>query len=164
MGDENDGTVPEARPAGIDDLIKLCDNLNREKARYVVIGGMAIIQAGFVRATEDIDLLVDTSPDNVARLRRALLKLPDQAIRDMADTDIENYVVVRVADEIVIDLMKSACGIDYEEASKLVDHVTLEDVTIPFANTELLWRTKQTVRDKDKLDLRFLASRRRKGD
>src|SRR5919108_2310091 len=28
-------------------------------ARYIVIDGMAIIQHGFVRATEDIDLLVD---------------------------------------------------------------------------------------------------------
>ena len=31
----------------------------------MVIGGMAIIQAGFVRATEDIDLLIDTAPDNL---------------------------------------------------------------------------------------------------
>jgi hypothetical protein len=161
MVDEDDGEVPEARPAGIEDLVALCRNLNRESARYVVIGGMAIIQAGFVRATEDIDLLVDISPENVERLRRALLTLPDQAVRDMADDDIEKYAVVRVADEIVVDLMRKACGVEYDEASTMVDDVTIEGVKIPFANTELLWRTKQTGREKDRLDRQFLASRRR---
>ena len=119
---------------------------------------MAIIQAGFVRATEDIDLLIDTAPDNIARIRRALLELPDQAIRDMADDDLDRYVVVRIADEFVIDLMKTACGVDYGEASGMAHAVSIEGVAIPFATPELLWRTKQTVRDKDRLDRAFLAS------
>lgn len=118
---------------------------------------MAIIQAGFVRATEDIDLLVDTSSENMDRVRAALLKLPDGAVRDMADDDLERYAVVRVADEFVVDLMKAACGITYGEASGLVDVVTIQGVPIPFANPILLWRTKQTVREKDRLDRVFLA-------
>jgi len=154
----DDDARPDARPAGLPDLVALCQSLNREAARYVVIGGMAVIQAGFVRATEDIDLLVDNSPDNVARIRRALIGLPDAAIRDMADDDLDRYVVVRVADEFVIDLMKAACGIRYEEASTMVHRVDIEGVPIPFATPELLWRTKQTVRDKDRLDRAFLAS------
>jgi hypothetical protein len=161
MVDEDDGQVPEARPAGVEDLVALCRSLNRECARYIVIGGMAIIQAGFVRATEDIDLLVDVSPENVERLRRALLTLPDRAVRDMADDDVEKYAVVRVADEIIVDLMKKACGVEYHEASAMVDNITIEGVKIPFANTELLWRTKQTDGEKDRLDREFLASRRR---
>ena len=67
-------------------------------------------------------------------------------------------MVVRVADEFVIDLMKAACGIRYEEASQLVHRVDIEGVPIPFATPELLWRTKQTIRDKDRLDRAFLAS------
>jgi hypothetical protein len=35
---------PEARPPLLEDLVSLCRNLNHEGARYVVIGGMAIIQ------------------------------------------------------------------------------------------------------------------------
>jgi hypothetical protein len=56
----------------------------------------------------------------------------------------------------VVDLMKSACGIDYAEASRLVDVVSIQGVSIPFASPRL-WRTKQTLRDKDKVDLAFLA-------
>jgi hypothetical protein len=155
--DEDDGPPLEARPAGIDDLIALCRNLNREGARYVVIGGMAIIQAGFVRATQDIDLLIEVTPDNLARVRRALMELPDHAVKDMTDDDLDRYVVVRVADEIVVDLMKSACGIEYADASREVDSVNLAGVEIPFANPKLLWKTKQTVRDKDRQDRVFLA-------
>jgi hypothetical protein len=43
------------------DLLKLCRSLNDAGANYIVIGGMAMVQAGFVRATEDIDLLIDPS-------------------------------------------------------------------------------------------------------
>lgn len=157
MVDPDDGQAPQARPPGVEDLIDLCRRLNLEGARYIVIGGMAIIQAGFVRATEDIDLLIDTAPDNIARVRRALMALPDQAIRDMADSDLDQYIVVRVADEFVVDLMKAACGVDYAAASRMIEWATLDDVRIPFANAELLWRTKQTLRDKDQEDRVFLA-------
>ena len=152
----DDGPL-EARPPRLTDLVALCRHLNEAGARYVVIGGMAIIQAGFVRATDDIDLLVETTPDNQQRLRRALMTLPDGAVRDMTDTDLDSYVVVRVADEIVVDLMKAACGIEYLEASRFIELVRIDGVEIPFATPELLWRTKQTMREKDSPDRTFLA-------
>jgi len=84
----------EARPPRLADLVALCRRLNEAGARYIVIGGMAVIQAGFVRATEDIDLLIDTSPANIARVREALRSLPYKAVDEMADSDVEQYVVV----------------------------------------------------------------------
>ena len=157
MVDSHDGPPPESRPPQLADLLSLCRSLNRESVRYVVVGGMAMIQAGFVRATEDIDLLVDADRGNLDRLRTALLDLPDQAIREMGEDDLDHYVVVRIADEFVVDLLKAACGIEFEEASGLVDETEIEGVRIPFASPELLWRTKQTVRSKDELDRLFLA-------
>jgi hypothetical protein len=118
---------------------------------------MAVIQAGFGRATNDIDLLIDASQDNQARVRRALMGLSDQAVRDMAADDLDKYVVVRIADEIVVDLMKSACGVAYGDAIGMTDDVEIDGVLIPFANARLLWRTKNTLRDKDKVDRAFLA-------
>ena len=119
MVDSHDGPPPEARPPQLADLLSLCRSLNRESVRYVVVGGMAMIQAGFVRATEDIDLLVDADRDNLHRLRTALLDLPDQAVREMGEDDLDHYVVVRIADEFVVDLLKVACGIEFEEARGL---------------------------------------------
>ena len=67
------------------------------------------------------------------------------------------YTVVRVGDEIVVDLMKSACGIDYAEASLEIDYHEINGVRIPFASPRLLWRMKvKTHREKDAADLFFL--------
>lgn len=54
--------------------------------------------------------------------------------------------------------MKSACDIEYPDASRSVDTVMIDSVPIPFASPRLLWRTKQTTRDKDRLDRTFLRS------
>lgn len=156
MVDQDDGAKLESRPPSLNDLLRLCRELNKQKAKYIVIGGMAMIQAGFIRATEDIDLLIDSSMENQDQVRKALMALPDQAIRDVRPQDLDNYTVVKVADEFVIDLMKSACGIDYDNAKKLAETVTIEGVEIPFANAQLLWNLKQTKREKDGLDLMFL--------
>jgi hypothetical protein len=158
-----DANAPlEPRAPSLQDLLFLCRSLNEAQAKYIVIGGWAVIQHGFDRTTSDIDLLVEDSPENFNRLRQGMLSLPDGAIREVAPDDLEKYVVVRVGDEFVIDLMKRSCGIEYAEASHFVLPVQVQDVTIPFANLELLWRTKQTPRDKDQLDRTFLAELLRK--
>ena len=156
MVDQNDGQAPEARPPTLEDLLDLCRRLNVTGARYIVIGGMAIIQHGLVRATEDIDLLVESSPENFQKLKTAMLGLPDGAIREVEPGDLDAYIVVRVGDEFVVDLMKAACGVEYAEASQHISSISVEDVLIPFANPQLLLRLKQTYREKDVLDRRFL--------
>ncbi len=149
----------ESRPPTVTDLVGLCRRLNESGAQYIVIGGMAVVQHGFVRATEDIDLLVDASPANQDRIRSALMGLPDGAVKDMRPDDLDTYMVVRVADEIVVDIMKSANGIQFAEASQNVAWVEIQGVRIPFAGLGLLWRLKQTAREKDAPDRLFLQAR-----
>ena len=71
---------PQARLPEKGDLIKLCAALNARGALYIVVGGMAVIHQGFLRATEDIDLLLERSPENINKVRRAMETLPDKAI------------------------------------------------------------------------------------
>ena len=149
----------ESRTPTLKDLLTLCRHLNRENAKYIVVGGMAVIQHGFFRSTEDIDLLIETSPENQQKVRDALLHLPDKAVEEVSPGDVEAYVVVRVADEIVVDLMKEACGIDYNEAVKDTITFSIEDVPVPMPNLGLLWRLKQTVRAKDEADKAFIKAK-----
>lgn len=157
METPDDHSSLEPRLANTDDLISLCRFLNEAGARYIVVGGFAIIQSGFARATSDIDLLIDTSPENFGRVKDAMLKLPDGAVRAVNAEDFKECLVVRVGDEFVVDLMGQACGIRYEEASRDIATAEIAGVRIPFANPELLWKTKQTHREKDALDRIFLA-------
>lgn len=144
------------RPPTLEDVLLICRHLNEQQARYIVIGGFAIFEHGLARLTDDIDLLVDAKPENVARVKTALDCLPDRACREILDTDVGEYVVVRVNDEVTVDLMASACGVTYDQATDLVDWREVRGVRIPFASARLLWKTKQTWREKDALDRAFL--------
>ena len=154
----HDGSCAEesSRSPKRDDLSRLCAELNRVGARYVVVGGFAIIEAGYLRLTADIDLLVDTSLENESRVFEALRTLPDQAVNELDPGDIDRFTVVRVADEILVDLMKSGCGVDYAEAIKDAVVREINGVKIPFASPQTLWRMKQTHREKDIPDRLFL--------
>jgi hypothetical protein len=154
------GTAPPRPPERID-LLKLCTALNERGAKYVVVGGMAVIHHGFLRATEDIDLLIDPSRENQQKVRSALEILPDGAVLEMTEDDLNKYLVVRIADEIIVDLMLSACGISYPEAQNEVEWSTIDGVTIPFASAALLLKMKQTGREKDSLDRQFLEQKLR---
>src|ERR1043166_304072 len=119
MGNETyhrGGSEAVPRPPTSKDLAQICAELNRLQAHYVVVGGMAIIQAGYFRATDDIDLLVETLPENEARVIQGLLILPDRAAAELKPGEVAEYGVVRVADEVLVDLMKSGCGVTYAEA------------------------------------------------
>jgi hypothetical protein len=163
MDPSNDHASLEPRLPTTDDLLLLCRRLNEAGAKYLVLGGFAIIQLGFARATEDIDLLIETSPENFAKVKSAMMGLPDGAVRDVNAEDFQECLVVRVGDEFVVDLMRQACGIDFAEASAHIVTHSVAGVPIPFASPELLWRTKQTHRDKDALDRTFLARLLKRG-
>jgi len=57
------------------DLRSLLGALHEGNVRFVVIGGVAVGAHGFVRATEDLDLVPDPDPANLQRLTEALKAL-----------------------------------------------------------------------------------------
>ena len=159
MADEETSGSPELEPRDptLSDLVALCRELNERGARYLVCGGFAIRAAGYLRHTQDIDVLIDDSIENEAKVYVALEIFPDKAVRELDPGDVEKFTVVRVADEVVVDLMGSASGITFDEASRDILIREVEGVSIPFASPLLLWRMKcHTHREKDRGDLFFL--------
>lgn len=145
------------RPPEREDLVDLCRQLHDRGANFLVVGGFAVILAGYARTTGDIDLLIETSLENEARVYEALATLPDGCVRELELGEVEKYTVVRVADEILVDLMASASGIGYAEAAQSVVVHEIDGVEIPFASPELLWRMKcRAGREKDRGDIEFL--------
>jgi hypothetical protein len=161
MALEDDHPFPEqigseCREPSLEDLVKLCSDLNVAGAKYVIVGGFAIIQAGYARRTMDIDILMETTTENERRVVEALMKLPDQAIKDMLPGEVDKIGVVRVADDFMVDLMKSGCGVFYADAIQDAVWREVSGVRIPFASKRTLWKMKQTVREKDVPDKLFL--------
>src|SRR5262245_30347857 len=131
--DEEDDSLHVRAPT-LEDLVRLCRSLNETSARYLLIGGFAVIAHGGGRTTKDIDFLVDSSPENVARLKAALRVLPDNAAEEIAEGDVEKYKVVRVADEVLVDLLGEACGITYAEAIQDAEVLDLGGAQVPVAS------------------------------
>lgn len=155
MDVQNDSKEFSRNPT-LDDLILLCKYLNESNVKYVIIGGFAVIHYGYVRGTADIDLLVDGSNENIEKIKKALLYLPDQAVKDVNPQDIAEYTVVRIADEIVIDLLEKACGITYEIAQNHVEYDEINEVKIPYLKVDMLIKTKLSIRPKDIEDRNYL--------
>jgi hypothetical protein len=144
------------RPPVTADLVEICRMLNARQANYIVVGGMAVNIHGYTRNTDDIDLLVETTQSNEQKVLEALSLLPEGAAKELRPGEIADYMVVRVCDEITVDLMAKACGHDYAAAKDLVSEIEVSGVLIPFASPALLWKTKQTYRGKDAMDCVFL--------
>ncbi len=155
--DERDDSA-YARAPEPEDVVRICRALNEAGARYVLIGGFAVIAHGAARFTKDVDLLVDDAPDNVARVKRGLAILADNAAADVGDYDVLDHVVVRVADEIVVDLMGRACGLSYADAIADVQHLDLDGVSVPVASPATLIRMKNTYRPQDQIDRDYLEA------
>jgi len=69
--------------------------LNDARVDYVVVGGMAVVLHGYLRATADLDLVIGLAPDNCGRALKALAdigfrpRLPIK-IDDFANPDKRN--------------------------------------------------------------------------
>ncbi len=55
---------------------QILGDLNRVGVRYVLIGGIALIRHGVVRATRDVDVVLAPEPENLARLRTLIAEWP----------------------------------------------------------------------------------------
>lgn len=147
MAEHND--PPHSRAPEPADLARICSALNLAGARYVLIGGFAMVAHGAARFTKDIDLLIDDAPENVARVKTALSVLADNAAAEVLDSDVRDYVVVRVADEVMVDLMGRACGLSYADVEADAENREFGGVTIRVASPSALIRTKDTYRPQD---------------
>ena len=55
-----------------DDMVEFLGLLDKHGVEFVLVGGHAVNYYGYVRTTQDIDLLIYPSPDNAQRMMAAL--------------------------------------------------------------------------------------------
>lgn len=144
------------RPASLEDLKALIESLNRQQVDYLLIGGYALFVHGYHRATTDIDVLVPATMESGARVKAALMVLPDQAAKDLEPEWFAEGENIRVADAFLVDIMSNACGETYDTLKEYAITVDLEGIPVRTVSLEGLLRTKQTVRDKDVADRHVL--------
>ncbi|MDO8734160.1 MAG: nucleotidyltransferase [Elusimicrobiota bacterium] len=138
-----------SRPATIEDLKKVIKSLNDNKVDYLLIGGYAIQAHGYIRTTTDIDILVPADKITGEKVIQALLVLPDKCAKDIDLSWFEEDAVIRLGDEVVVDIMFNACGETYDSLKKYAETIEFDGVQIRTVNLEGLLLTKKGLRDKD---------------
>jgi predicted nucleotidyltransferase len=150
--------MPEQSP-----VLHVCSLLNGEGAKYLLIGGQAVILHGIVRATEDVDILIESSEENCKRVLAALSKLEDGAAKQLAPSELQQNVVVKIADEVEVDVSTHAWKVGFSDAAKDALEIVIDGIRVPYLGLDSLIASKETYREKDALDLsqlRHLKSRR----
>jgi hypothetical protein len=137
--------------------------LKREGVEYILVGAVALDVLGIGRLTQDIDLFVRPTADNVVRLRRALHAVWDDAsideitVEDLAgDYPVVQYIA---PDEIRVDIL-SRLGkmFRFEDLKSTV--YTYGDVEVVVATPETLYNMKRdTIRLQDKADAQKLKEK-----
>lgn len=139
--------------APITPLVRVCRLLNQHGVRYLVVGGYACILHGLVRTTEDVDLLVEESVENYQRVIDALSELEDHAARELTPQDFAENMVVKVADEVEVDISRRAWKVAYKEVAPRARVMELAGVQVPYLSLRDLIASKETYREQDQADL-----------
>ena len=143
-------------PTAFDRLVEVLRALDAEAVRYVLFGGQAINLHGLPRFTEDIDVFVDPTVENVDRLRQALKRIWDDPEIDQirAEDLAGEYAVVRYGtpDGFAIDVV-GRIGEMFAFADLESAHVVVGGAIANVATPRMLYRMKRdTVRPVDKAD------------
>ena len=137
------------------DFVAMLSALSAEGVEFMLVGAHALAAHGFVRATQDIGILVRPTPENAHRVFAALrtFKAPlfDLAEADLLDPDVIYQVGV---EPNRIDLMNDISGVSWDEAWAGRTEITVEGIPVPVLGIEEFVRNKRASgRPKDRADL-----------
>ena len=141
-----------------DEVIEVLRAFEEQKLEYVLIGAAAMGFHGIVRATEDLDLLIRATAENVERLKRAFRQVysDDPNLDEItADELLGEYPAVRYyppSGDLYFDVMTrlgEAAAFDTIQSTVM----EVEGIRVPVATPRELYRLKKdTVRPLDRAD------------
>ena len=139
-------------------LLRVCSLLNNHGAKYLIVGARACWLHGYIRATMDVDILVPEDLENHFRVIAALSELKDHAAAELTPQDLVENVVVKIADEVEVDVSTRAWKVSYAGAVGTSLKATIEGVEVPYLDLQTLIKSKSTRQEQDKVDVQRLLS------
>jgi hypothetical protein len=100
-----------------------------------------------------VDILIQDDEENFRKVIAALSEMEEGAARELTVEDLRDNVVVKVADEVEVDISKSAWKVSYADAIADAESLEIDGVRIPFVSLKFLILSKETYRDVDRGDL-----------
>ena len=134
---------------------KLLVALVRSGVDFAVVGGVAISMNGFVRATEDVGILVNEAPENLRKLLPSLEQWGEGWARELK---VEDFAIqegsIRLVEDFCLDMFVKMRGKVLDDFRPRLRFLETSGVRIPYiAPVDLIFLKDGSWRDKDKLDV-----------
>lgn len=150
-------------------MLRVLKAFEEQGLEYVLIGATAMGFHGVIRATEDVDLLLEASDANVERLKRAFRAVyRDPNVDEISATDLlGDYPALRYyppSGDLYFDVMtRLGEAASYETVTAVI--MEIEGVRVRVATPAALYQLKRdTVRPLDRQDAEALRRRFRLGE
>ena len=146
----------------MNDFAAALRDLNASGIRYVIVGGLAVIRHGAVRATKDVDAAVAMDDDNLARLA-ALLKQwhatnPDGTPLRSVTLTAGGVLPLRTPHCLVDILSEELLLAPFDDVRARADVKRIDGVQAPICSlADLVAMKRATGRGSDLLDLERLT-------
>lgn len=145
----------------LNDFAGALRDLNFGTVRYVLVGGIAVIRHGAVRATKDLDAAVAMDSDNLERVKSLLDRWeatnPDGSPLWTRELAPGGMLLLRTRHCLVDLLSEQLLPAPFEEVLERADHKRVDGVRAPICSLQdLVAMKRQAGRSADALDLERL--------
>lgn len=136
--------------------------LSDADAEFVVVGGYAVAAHGYVRATEDLDVLVRPSQENASKVFRALADFGAPVAAHGVTEGLfakPGYGYRMGIKPNLIELLTEIDGVSFDDAIRDHRAVSVEGRTVPVIGRRALLANKRAAgRPKDLADVEWLEA------
>lgn len=145
----------------MNDFAAVLRDLNAAGVRYVIVGGLAVIRHGAVRATKDVDAAVATDDENLARLEELVVRWratnPDGTPLRATTLAAGGVLALRTTHCLVDLLSEQLLPAPFADVLRRADVKRIDGVEAPIcALADLVAMKRATGRGTDLLDLERL--------
>ena len=129
----------------------------KHEVKYVVIGGIASVLHGVPRATFDLDILIEATPDNAEKLLTSLLDAGLGTASLITPDNLLSHEITIFKDIVRIDVQTSTPGIVFEDAWNNKETMEFQGQLFHvLSKTDLIASKRAAGREIDLEDVRLL--------
>jgi hypothetical protein len=111
---------------------KLFENLNSGRVQFLLLGGGAVSLHGFPRMTTDIDILLESSRENIARFLQFVRQWGTGCSADLVYEDFQGPGAVRIIEDFPLDVFTLVDGRNFEDfAVTATTYFIAEGIEVP---------------------------------
>jgi predicted nucleotidyltransferase len=126
------------------DFKEFIELLNKNRVKYLIVGGYAVGFHGYPRYTKDLDVWILISSDNADKLMNALNQFGFSSVGLKADDFIKPGEFIQLGyPPNRIDIVTSCDGVEFENCYKTKQEIEIDSIKINFIDFENLIKNKK---------------------